>query len=423
MLDRTIAPGFKKVNKVNLRKAVSTQLGNGVPLHVINAGTQPVVKLEVVLNSGKWFEKKDGQSFFCCKMLSEGTTNHSAEEISERFDRYGSFLELIPGYDYNSIGLYALTKHFPEVLPFFREIILESAFPEQEFSILRNNTISELKVKNQRINVVASRRFRELIFGTDHPYGRELTEEHVNALNGPGELRDFYRKTFLNRPEVICVGNVEDREIDLINKYLGDFTPADFDAPKVERPEYNSRKETIGKPESFQSSIRLGMPFLSKKDPDYLKILVVNEVLGGYFGSRLMKNIREEKGYTYGIYSRLMNFKNEGYFLISADVKKEFTNQTIEEIYKEINILRTDLVPEDELQTVKNQMIGGFLSEIASPFMLADKFKAVRFHGMDYRFYDEFISAVNDITSEEIRRLSQKHLDPESISEVVVGGR
>src|SRR5690606_8798304 len=160
----------------------------------------------------------------------------------------------------------------------------------------------------------------------------------------------------------------------------------------------------------------------TKEHPDFVKLLVVNEILGGYFGSRLMKNIREDKGYTYGISSAMVPLKNKGYFIIGTDVNKENTGNTLQEIYKEIETLQNSLVSEEELNTVRSFMVGSFLSEINTPFALADKFKGVHLYGLDYDFYDAYLHTVNNITSIEIQNLAHQYLQKDTFSEVVVGG-
>ncbi len=422
-VDRTVAPEFKKVRNVNLQQALSGKLVNGIPLHVIDAGSQPIIKLELVFHSGKWFEPSEGVSYFTTKMLSEGTLGKSSLQLSRFFDQYGAFLELSPGFDYNTVAVYVLLKHFPAVTPVLKEVLTTSTFPFNEFQVLKNNTLSDLKVKKEKISVLATRKFRELIFGGNYPYGRELSEDHVNKLESPEILKGYFDNCFSNKMEIIAAGQVSDDEIDLIHTHFSDY-PA-VQVPKVIHnvPLYEPKKETIVKENSSQSSVRIGKRLFTKGHPDFIKMLVVNEILGGYFGSRLMKNIREEKGYTYGIYSRVMSFKEEGYFGVSMEVIREHTCQAIDEVHKEIIKLQQNPVPEDELETVKNEMIGGFLSEVNSPFALADKFKAVHFQDLDYAFYQNFVDTINHITPEEIMTTAQQYLKVDEMTEVIVGGK
>ena len=419
MLDRTVAPAFKKIDKIDIKKAHTTHLTNGVPVHQIIAGKQPVTKVEIVLQSGKWFEGQEGIAFFTAKMIGEGTTNKSASEISTFIDQYGAYLEINPGYDYITIAIYSLEKHLPHLVPLFHELLFSASFPQVELDIMKNMVRQEIKLKQEKTTIVALKKIRETIF-KNHPYGKDLGIEQINAIDR-GPLIDYYDRFFKNKPEFILSGSFTADTINLIEQYFGKekFQNIEFPAHNLD---YESVSLLIEKPKSSQSSIKIGKLLFNKTHPEYLKMLIVNEILGGYFGSRLMKNIREQKGYTYGIYSRMINFRAEGYFIIGADVKKEFTSLALDEIYKEIEKLHTMPIPDDELEIVKNQMLGSFLNEIDSPFALAEKFKTVHYHNLDYSFYQYFVQQINTITPEEIMQTAKIHLQRESLSEVVVGG-
>jgi predicted Zn-dependent peptidase len=189
------------------------------------------------------------------------------------------------------------------------------------------------------------------------------------------------------------------------------------------RAQPDSAKETVEKEDSLQSSIRIGKRLFTRKHPDYFKMLVLNEVFGGYFGSRLMKNIREEKGYTYGISSNLVTLRHDGFLVMGTDVKKEFTGPTIDEVYKEMEVLRKEPVGEEELQTVKNYMIGSFAGSLNSPFAIADNFKTIYFEGMSYDFFEHYIENILDTSAQDLMQLANTYLQPDTMLEVVVGGR
>ena len=422
MLDRTKAPEFRKITTIDIQKAKTIQLSNGIPIHFIDGGTQPVIKLEFMVHSGKWFESMEGASFFTARMLTEGTAKLSANEISNTFDKFGAFIDVIPGFDYINLNLYCLGKYFDQLVPLLYEMFFNASFPDRELEILKNNTIQEIKVKDQKNSIVAIKKFRDLIFGSYHPYGKSLAEEDIAKIDRD-ILLNHYSKIFRNNPEIILSGSIEDGYIKTIDQYFGrEPYGLNYEANKI-KPFQQPGDLLIQKEKSAQSSIRIGKLLFNKNHPDYLKMIVVNEVLGGYFGSRLMKNIREEKGYTYGIYSRIMNFKYEGYFVIGTDVKKEFTRDTIAEINKEIAKMQQEPINDEELEMVKNQMIGAFLGEINSPFALADKFKNIYFHDLDYTFYQDFIQTINDITADEIMMLSLKYLEIDSLTSLVVGDK
>ena len=418
MLNRSVAPAFNKIQRVNIQQAETHYLSNGIPVHLIKAGKQPVVKVECILHSGKKFESKDGVAFFTARMLNAGTRHRNASEMAHFIDYLGAYLEINAGYDYVTIAFYSLEKYVSKLIRLLKEILSEALFPEDELSLMQNMVSQDLKMKLEKSNLLAYKKFREVIF-SGNPYGKDLEEHHIRAISRD-DLREFYQQILFNNPEFILSGHFSDDVLKELEAqfgadHLNNIKSADFIL------DYNPARKVIAKEAASQSSIKIGKLLFNKNHPDYLDILIVNEILGGYFGSRLMKNIREEKGYTYGVYSRIMNFKSAGYFMIGADVKKEFTREAIAEIYREIRDLQENLVPEDELEMVRNQMLGSFLNEINSPFALAEKFKSVHYHGLGYDFYQHFVEKINHITSGKIMEISNKHLNLDSLTEIVVG--
>lgn len=421
MLDRKIAPPFKRVANIAIPQAKRTCLDNGIPLYYIEAGKQPVVRLEFIFKAGAWYEDNKGASYFAAKMLSEGTQQKSSAQISYEVEKFGAYLELNPTLDYSIVTLECLSKHLNNLLPLLHEILRQPTFPEDELVTLKNIKAQQTRVQNEKSSFLASKKFREAIFGEAHPYGKDLSLEDIDKLTRD-DVRSFYDQYYTLPFEVLISGLPNSGFIADINKIFGQtvLQKAAADPTYISHP--ISSPTIIEKEANLQSSIRVGKKLLTKDQPDYVKLLIVNEILGGYFGSRLMKNIREDKGYTYGISSALVPLRNDGYFIIGTDVNKENTRNTLQEIYKEIEVLQTTLISDDELNTVRSFMIGSFLSEINTPFALSDKFKGVHLYGLGYDFYDSYLQTVNNITSTEIRDLAQQYLQRDTFSEVIVGG-
>lgn len=421
MLDRKIAPPFKRVANIAIPQAKRTCLDNGIPLYYIEAGKQPVVRLEFIFKAGAWYEDNKGASYFAAKMLSEGTQQKSSAQISYEVEKFGAYLELNPTLDYSIVTLECLSKHLNNLLPLLHEILRQPTFPEDELVTLKNIKAQQTRVQNEKSSFLASKKFREAIFGEAHPYGKDLSLEDIDKLTRD-DVRSFYDQYYTLPFEILISGLPNSGFIADINKIFGQtvLQKAAADPTYISHP--ISSPTIIEKEANLQSSIRVGKKLLTKDQPDYVKLLIVNEILGGYFGSRLMKNIREDKGYTYGISSALVPLRNDGYFIIGTDVNKENTRNTLQEIYKEIEVLQTTLISDDELNTVRSFMIGSFLSEINTPFALSDKFKGVHLYGLGYDFYDSYLQTVNNITSTEIRDLAQQYLQRDTFSEVIVGG-
>ena len=427
ILDRTQPPPFRAIQTVQLPAVANHTLANGVPLHVIAVQQQPVLRLEIIMEAGAWYEEgAAGTAFLALKMLAEGTTTRSSSQISEAFDRYGAFLELSTGPDRASMVVYCLTKHLSSILPLVRELLTEPVFPEKELADLRNITGQNLRVNLEKNSYLAGVQFRQTLFGPSHPYGRTQQLAVVENMTRDAVV-GFYERVIRQKPfRVLLAGQASMTEIELIERVLGQLPVSE---PSI-NPTYTDKLLTapvepilVEKSASLQSSIRIGRRLFSRHHPDFMKTLVMNEVLGGYFGSRLMKNIREEKGFTYGISSNLASFRHTGYFLIGTDVKKEYTQQTLYEIRKEIDRMQTELVPADELETVANYMAGEFVGSLNTPFEIADRYKVILLDGLPDDFLTNYVANLRAVTPDAIRDAANQYLQADDLLEVVVGGK
>ncbi len=424
-LDRTIAPDFKIINAIHLPETESFSLDNGIPLHVINIGEQPVIRLEVIFDAGNWYEREQGASFFAVKMMTEGTSVLTSAEISEAFDKLGAFIDMTHSSDRSGIVVYCLSRFLPEVLSLVKTLIQDSVFPEKELNDLRNITLQNLRVNKEKTAYIASTALRGILFGKKHPYGQSQEEDLIQSLPLAAVKTHFEGFIRNGNSTVVLAGQVGKDDVKYINEFLGQESKGGAlpVIPHEPLSEYAGQEILIEKEDSVQSSIRMGRRLFNRHHQDYFKMLVTNEILGGYFGSRLMKNIREEKGLTYGISSSVVTLANDGYFMIGTDVKKEFTQQTIDEIKKEIFRLQTELVGEEELQTVKNFMAGEFAGSLNTAFEVADRRKILLLDGLPSDFFNRYIDQIHATTAEDILYIASTYLRPEDMAEVVVGGK
>ncbi|WP_017732064.1 M16 family metallopeptidase [Nafulsella turpanensis] len=419
MLDRRTPPAYQQVTDIKLQNAKQRHLPKGVPLHIINAGKQEVIRIEIVFRAGNVMEEKSAQAFFTTKMLSEGTAKYSAKEIANILDSYGVHLDLSPGFDFCTLSLYSLTKHIPLLLPVLKSVITEPVFPEKELDSLKDIKTQKLRVDNNKNSVVASKLFRSKLF-QNHPYGNFLNEEDIAAITVP-DLETFFNRHLRNNFEVMVAGAVDTAIEEVITATFADISFKGIQEESAKEVSFPApERENIPKKGSLQSSIRAGKPLFTLNHPDFNRFSVLNTIFGGYFGSRLMKSIREEKGYTYGIYSSVVPMKSAGYLVIGADVVGEFTEQTLDEIYHQMALLRNELIDAEELETVKNYMLGSFLSSLNTPFALADRYKSVYLHQLGLEYYDAFIKDINEVTAEELQQLAKKYLQ-QDLTTVVVG--
>ena len=424
-MNRTIPPPSRSISHFDIIRAETVNLSNGIDLHLVNSGTHDILQLEIILRSGKWFEKVNGESFFTARMLTEGTNTMSSRQISEFFETYGVQFKAIPGIDLVTLSAVMLNKHFDKILPVIAECLFDPVFPVDELETLKELEKQELKVSQEKGSYISLKEFRKMVYGGRHPYGRSLEIGEINGGINPELLRKFHSTCLLNGMEIILTGKLNQTYIDKVNAVFGNriLTSSGATNGEVSISPFPENRKDVLKPGSLQTSVRYGKRSIGKTHPDFPGLMVANELLGGFFGSRLMKNIREEKGYTYGIYSGIVNYLNDSFFVISADLVREHTENAILEINKEINRLQTEEVKADELDTVKNYMLGSFLSSLETSFSHAEKFKAIHYFGQGYDFYDRYIETIKNITPSEIASLANRYFSTGEFSLVTVGDK
>ncbi len=424
MIDRTIPPAFKTINKIDVIHADSAKLNNGINLYSINAGSQEIIKIEFIFKAGMYHQPASLIASTTNSLLETGTKSFSANEISDGIDFYGSFIEVEVGQDYATITLFSLNKYLTQSLKFVVEVIKNPVFSGEELKIHIANKKQRHLINSQKVDVLARRKFSELLFGSNHPYGIDVKEKDFDRINLT-EINEFYNQHYQSKNCTIIVsGHLPVNLKETLNDFFGEKpwgNPQTIIDKSIPLSTTTQIKHFIEKKDAVQSAIRIGRILFNKTHKDYHHFQVLNTILGGYFGSRLMANIREDKGYTYGIGSGLASLANTGYFFIYTEVGAEVTNQTLEEIYKEVKLLREELVSDSELETVRNYMLGQFLRSVDGPFALADKFKAIWEFGLDYSYFDNYFKAVQTVTPQQIRDMANKYLQESDLIECVVG--
>ncbi|WP_262248228.1 M16 family metallopeptidase [Parapedobacter soli] len=425
MLDRTKAPAHFATTRFDLIRPRQVTFANGLPVFVFDAGDQDLVRIEWIV--GNIFAAEDHAllNTAVCEMLLEGTSVHSSAALAELIDFHGAFLVPSFSYDQSSLTLFSLNKHLNQLLPLVREILTDSVFPERELATYIRNSTQKLQVSLKKNGFEARRQFNRAVFGTSrYGYAPEVADyERINR----NDLLQLFGKQY--RPEngtLVVAGKVTDEVIDMLERLFGNEwqpagTAASVDGPPTITPAQAGELIVVERPDALQSAIRLGRQSIQRSHPDFPGLQVVNTLLGGYFGSRLMANIREDKGYTYGVSSGLASLKHSAFFTIASEVGVQVTAATLVEIEKEMRRLREEPVPETELATVRNYMMGTMLGSLENIFSHADKFKNVYFSGLDLDYYDYYIDVVNSITQAEVQRLANTYLDYDKMVKVVVG--
>jgi len=387
----------------------------------VYSGEQDLVRIEFLFNNVNWNLEKPLQAIAASAMLNNGTSKRSSKEIAEQIDFYGAFFQTEYAQDQSTVTLYSLNKHLASVLPIVKNVLSDSQFPQHELDLYIQNQKQKLQVNLQKNDILSRKEFAHALFGHT-AYGVDIQAKHYDELKRE-DLVDYFKAAYTpNNCTVIVSGKFDEDSFDLLNQQFGNNW-ASSDAVVNKFTFEDSNKQTVYKerPEAIQSAIRIGKIAVNRKHEDFPGLQILNTVLGGYFGSRLMNNIREDKGYTYGIGSGISSLQDAGYLFIATEVGAEVCADALIEIYNEIELLKTELVGEEELTLVKNYMLGSMLGSLENIFSHADKFKNLHFFGLDYDYYDRYINKVKSITAEEIRDLANKYLTTEDFTEVVVG--
>jgi zinc protease len=418
-----IQPPVFPVEKVVIPEAQSLSLANGVPVFFIEAGTEDIMRIEFVFSAGQIRESIPLQATTCNMMLSEGSANYSSEELNRLLDYYGVFLNQSADKDSAGVVLYCLNKHIEKVLELSLEILFRPAFPEPELKALMNKRLRWYLINREKVQNIAVDQFFESLFGKDHPYGHQVDQKDFENLT-PALLSGFHAKYYA--PEhmaIIISGKIHPRTAEFLNQYIGSLSlTKNRNADPINTIKGERLKKThIDKSGTVQTAIRIGSTTINKRHPDYPGLKVLDSILGGYFGSRLMKNIREDKGYTYGINSSVSSLDLAGYKVISTEVAHKNSQKAIDEIYKEIKLLQSIPVTKDEMAVVRNYMSGEMVRMFDGPFALADSFKSAWEFGLDNNYYYRLAEKIKTISPDEIIDLARTYYNQDELYEVTVG--
>lgn len=424
-MNRKTAPHIKDAIEFNLQLKPYQKytLVNGVPVYAIDAGAQEVIQIELLFYAGNWFEQQKSVAAATNYLLKNGTSTKSAFEINEVFEYYGAYCNRSCFNETAVVSLSSLSKQLPVILPVVRDMITDAVFSEAELDIYKQNSKQRIKVNLQKCDFVATRLIDTYVFGEQHPYGKYTTPEDLDALNSQ-QLKDFFNQYYLNGQCVIFVSGKLPADIEQqLNSAFGDLSLKPFNnqlSTIIQSPAAEKKYRIQNDAEGVQGAIRIARPFLNRHHPDFMKVSVLNTVFGGFFGSRLMSNIREDKGYTYGIHSYVQNHIHNSAWMISTEAGKDVCEATIEEIYKEMKLLREDLVDEEELLLVRNYLIGTILGDLDGPFQIMGRWKNLILNNLDGDYFYRSIETIKTISAEDLRDLAKKYLNPEDFYELVV---
>lgn len=425
MLNRKISPEIVDAVDFNLQLKPYQHftLDNGVPVYAVNAGAQDVVMIELVFYAGNCYEDKNIVAATTNFMLKNGTTNKSAFEINEHFEMYGAYLNRSCYNETATITLHTLTKHLSKLLPVIGELLTDSIFPEEELAIYKQNQKQRLEVSLKKCDFVANRLIDEELFGFHHPYGRYTSTLDYDALQRD-DLVNFYNKYYKQGKCLMFVAGQVPTDIEVeLNKTFGHLSlnKTEIEAPSFEIIRAADKKHNIlNDINGVQGAIRMARPFPNRHHQDFAKAQVLNNLFGGFFGSRLMTNIREDKGYTYGIFSYLQNHVQESAWMVSTEAGRDVCNATVDEVYKEMARLRNEPIATEELDLVRNYMMGSLLGDLDGPFQIIARWKSYILNNLTESYFHNSIQTIKTVSAEELQALANQYLSPDDFYELIV---
>ncbi len=417
MLDRTIAPQINPIESINFEAPASGKLNN-VPFYHMREVSNDTCRFDLYFNAGKIHGTKSLPSIVNGLLLS-GTSTKTTNEINEGINELGAYFESGISVENAVTSIYCLRENLTKVISILVDAIADVQFPEKELKEYIADRKQQFQIGLKKVSVNAQREFQKKLFASDSLYAQITEMEDFDQITRD-EIITFHKAHYINGlQKIVLVGDISDDEVKTIEKTLSIFEKAATNNISVlsNLPESSH----IEVKDAMQSAIRIGRILFTKTNADYLDFILLNTVLGDYFGSRLMTNIREDKGYTYGIGSHVVEFEKTGYFVIGTEVKKEVREDAIREIKLEIERLQSELIPEGELELVKNYMMGQLLKSADGPYAMTDLYLSALLNGKDLSFYNDAIHAIQNITSGRLQELAKKYLNWNELTIVSAG--
>lgn len=421
-LNRKSAPIINPISTIPFILPEKWNLSNGIPVWSLKAGSQELVKIDFIFDAGSWYQSQNLVAGLSNAFLNQGSTKYTAQEIAEVFDSRGAYLQLSADQQFGNVSILTLTKYLNDILNVTADIIKHPTFPEKEVATHIAKRKQQFIVENNKVKTLALKKFTQVLFGKGHPYANTNTINDFDKLTRE-DVRLFHSENYrFNRCKIVVAGNFDNSLNSLLDAYFGDhFNDGDTIQPAHKPQPAVEKQHFIKKDDAVQSAVRIGKQLVNRDHPDFHGLSILTTILGGYFGSRLMANIREEKGYTYGIGATIVTFQHASYITISTEVGTDVCKQAVAEIYSEIEKLIHEPVQAEELDVVKNYLMGDMLRNFDGVFALSGSLRTLVESALDYSHYETYIDELKNITPERLQWLAQLYFQPDSWYEVVAG--
>lgn len=424
-LDRTRQPAIQGFDGLRLDFPAPVKLSNGIPLWVIGNGEDEISRLNVYMGGGTIEEEKPMQALITGYMVMEGSAQHNSEEIAEALDYYGAWKAAQHYNNHTMISLSSLNRNFEHTVKLLCECITSPTFPGSEFDLFKSQLASNIATASKRVTFLCNEAMNELYYGKGHPLARPLTPEGVMAVS-IDDLKRFHDRYYnANNCQIVLAGKISQKEIDWVDQTMGQWSkqgvqlcskPLDFKPSDV-------MFKMVDRPGVLQSAIGITIRAIPRRHPDYFKLRLTTTLLGGYFGSRLMTNIREEKGYTYGIQAFLAGWSEDSYVAILSECDTRYTMRVVEEVKREIERLKTDPVAQEELDTVRQYMLGELAKTLDTPFSMASYVSNTFLFGTYPEYFNDQVKAIEAMTVVDVKETANQYFKEEKMRIVIAGDK
>ena len=418
MLNRKNPPSLGELTDISFVTPELVKCTPSLPLYWMKKVPNATSRIDFYFNAGTTVGS-NVISALTSGLIFSGTKDKTSTQIHNELDSLGAYFDVGLGFETAIVTFYALNEQLPAIVKLFVEMMENVTFPSTEVEELINDRKQKLQINLEKVSFLAQSKFQGLIFDGTH-YNRTINLEDYNSVSRE-EIVSYFEKNYKKGlKKVFLVGDFKEEVVSAIAKSVSSWAVEKEEKTKLT---FQNKAETVHveKANAVQTAIRVGKTLFNKTHPDYFGFMILNTILGDFFGSRLMKNIREDKGYTYGIGSYLSEIKESGYFVIVTEVGKEVKEATLTEIRKEIEKLQQELVSEEELNLVRNYLLGQTLKSADGPYALMELFLSVENQDLDLDFFNDFIHKIKSIQAEELRELAKKYLDWDSFSIVSAG--
>ncbi len=397
---------------------------NGVSLYRLGGSNNGAVRLDILFKGGYGVQEKPLQAMFVNRMLREGAGSLSAAEISQKLDYYGAWIDMYSSQGCNHITLYTLSKHFIPLLGLLETMVKNPTFPEENLETTKRNNKSFYMINSRKVDVVSQRYFEHSLWGEGHPLAHIVVPEDYDSIT-VDDLWSYYRMVYAScNCSIFIAGTFDDSMINAVAAAFGcEEWGAGEPVGNILLPPAATiygRRNIVVK-DTMQSAVKIGFMAMDSSHPDFHRFRVLSVLFGGYFGSRLMSNIREENGYTYHISAELDAYGNGNSFMISSEAANEYVEPLIVEVKREIRRLLEEPVPEAEVELVRNYIMGELCREYEGLSAKSEVFINAWLSGEKFSSVNDYINTVQSVGAAELREVARKYLSTGNMIEIVAG--